>query len=79
MLWLRGVDLFSRPALIPRKLLIFQWAKMTKTATKANPSFSFHSIFVDKKLMFQKICDAFNAAIINDAGRFAQVESIRNN
>jgi hypothetical protein len=38
-----GVDLNSKPALIPRKLLIFQHAKMPKTATRANLSFSFHS------------------------------------
>jgi hypothetical protein len=39
-----GVDLFSRPALIPRKLLIIQQAKIAKTATKAMLSFSFHSV-----------------------------------
>lgn len=36
-------DLFSRPALIPRNLLILQLAQNAKTATTANLSFSFHS------------------------------------
>lgn len=39
------VDLNPKSALIPRKLLIFQKAKMAKTATKAILSFSFHSVF----------------------------------
>jgi len=39
-----GVDLNSKPALIPRKLLTLQHAKMPKTATRANLSFSFHSV-----------------------------------
>ena len=42
--WLRGVDLNSKPALILRKLLTFQPAKVPKTATRANLSFSFHSV-----------------------------------
>jgi hypothetical protein len=42
--WLRGVDLNPRSALIPRKLLTFQRAKMPKTATRANLSFSFLSV-----------------------------------
>jgi hypothetical protein len=44
--WLRGVDLTSKPALMPRKLLTFQRAKMPKTATRANLSFSFHSVYL---------------------------------
>ena len=43
--WLRGVDLFNNPALILCKLLTFQLSKMNKPATKADLSFSFHSVF----------------------------------
>ncbi len=33
--WLRGVDLFPSPALIPRKLLIRRYAKLAQLAKKA--------------------------------------------
>ena len=52
--WLRGVDLISKPALIPRKLLTFQHAKMPKTATRANLSFSFHSVCL-KRILISKM------------------------
>jgi hypothetical protein len=41
--WLRGVDLFPSRSLIPRNLLILRWSGMPRKATKASPSFSFHS------------------------------------
>ena len=40
-LWLRGVDLNHPVALIPRKLLILQHAKLTQLAKRAIPSYTF--------------------------------------
>ena len=37
--WLRGVDLNSMSALIPCKLLILRYAKLAKTAKKADLSY----------------------------------------
>ncbi|MGZ7081762.1 MAG: hypothetical protein ACXVIO_01110, partial [Candidatus Angelobacter sp.] len=42
--WLRGVDLNSVPALILCKLLILQYAKLAKTAKKANLSYNFPTL-----------------------------------
>ena len=38
------MDLFPRPSLILCNLLILRWSGMPKKATKASPSFSFHSV-----------------------------------
>jgi hypothetical protein len=40
-----GVDLNSKPAFNQRKLLILKEATCTKTATSADLSFSFHSVY----------------------------------
>jgi hypothetical protein len=42
--WLRGVDLNSRSALIPLKLLIPQYAKLAKMAEKAILSYNFPTL-----------------------------------
>jgi hypothetical protein len=58
------VDLNSTATLSQRKLLILQEAKSTKTATRADLSFSFHSVFLDHNLYLKKIRVALNAPIV---------------
>jgi len=50
--WLRGVDLFPSPALIPRKLLIRRYAKLAQLAKKAILSYTFFTLSVLSRLVF---------------------------